>query len=104
MKDKEWQEVLATLSPLCSQWHLVKLDSPRALDPKEAAAWLTAQASSAHVHARLADALAATAGESLSVLCGSLYFVGQALLELGLAPATLGAEELALNNWTAPPK
>lgn len=104
MRDKEWQEVFAILSPLCSQWHLVKLDSPRALEPETALDWLMTQGSLAQVDSSLTAALAATADEPLTVLCGSLYFVGQALLELGLAPTTLGAEELALNNWTAPPK
>jgi hypothetical protein len=50
----------------------------------------------------LCDALAMTAGEPLVLIVGSLYLIGEALEQLGVAPAP-ATDERRLNEWTPRP-
>lgn len=103
LRDKDWQAICCTLAPLAESILLVPVPSKRTASPEE----LVAACAAGHPGARLTvchalqEALALTAGESLRLIAGSLYLVGEAMVLLG--GANHGLDERALNEWGAIP-
>jgi dihydrofolate synthase / folylpolyglutamate synthase len=99
-RDKDSASMCRTLAPLAGRLVLVPIHTERTEDPVR----LVDACRAANPHApieilpSLADAQAATAGEPLVVIAGSLYLVGEALelLHLSAAPPD---DEKRLNEW-----
>ena len=102
LADKDWLAIVGTLAPLAGRIVLAPVSSERALDPEalRSACTATCPNTSLTVCATLAEALGNSARDSLVLLTGSLYLVGEALERLGLAP-TRSRQERALNEWSA---
>lgn len=102
LQDKDWKRMSELLAPLASRILLVPVHSERTAEPHGLAeACLQGNpALRVNEYASLAAALADSCEESLLVITGSLYLIGEAmeLLHLSTAPAI---EERGLNEWTA---
>src|SRR5262249_15668299 len=81
LRDKDWQPMCETLSPLAAKIYLVPVASKRSASPEELVAACKAANPSAEITVAksLLEALEQTKGESLAILTGSLYLVGEAL-------------------------
>jgi dihydrofolate synthase / folylpolyglutamate synthase len=107
--DKQWPEICKTLAPLTSKVFTVPVASARTADAQELATAFRSANPAAEVFAcnSLSEALEKSGSpgrslhqsQSLIVITGSLYLVGEALEQLGFSPANSG--ERALNEWTA---
>jgi len=98
LADKDWELMAATLAPLGHRFATVRVSSARTLEPTLLVAALQRANPSAQVtaHATVADALAAVDTEPRVVVAGSLYLIGEALEQLGLATVP---GERELNEW-----
>lgn len=101
MEDKDWGAMSRLLAPSASRILVAPVASARRLDPEQAAAACRAVAPELPVQTcdSLGDALRRTEREPLTVVTGSLYLIGEALEQLGLA-TTPAADEKPLNEWT----
>jgi dihydrofolate synthase/folylpolyglutamate synthase len=100
LRDKDWQPMCETLSPLAVKIYLVPVTSKRSASPEELVAACRKANPSAEIAVAksLTEALERTAGESLVILTGSLYLVGEAMESLGLSPTGVTGER-DLNEW-----
>lgn len=98
LADKDWELMAATLAPLGLRFATVRVSSARSLEPALLAAALQRVNPSAQVsaHATVAEALAAVGTEQKVIVAGSLYLIGEALEQLGLATVP---GERELNEW-----
>ena len=108
LQDKDWRHICETLAPLAGRIFCVPVSSERTANPNELAEVCRAAnpAADVSVRANLGEALKTSletrgraARAPLVVISGSLYLVGEALEQLGLAPAA--ASERGLNEWNA---
>jgi dihydrofolate synthase/folylpolyglutamate synthase len=104
MNDKAWDRMCRSLAPSTQRILLAPVQSQRTADPESVAAACRDlnQQTQVTVCASLHEALAATAGEPLVVITGSLHFVGEAMELLRLSPS-LPLSERGLNEWNAVP-
>ena len=88
--DKDVGEVLSVLAPVVKKGYAVKTNNPRSLSAEETAAKMRAAGIDATACGSLREAIEATgrkAGEGRQTLiCGSLFLAGEALVELGAYP------------------
>jgi dihydrofolate synthase/folylpolyglutamate synthase len=100
MADKDLVGLARLLVPVVGSLCLTRFASERAASTEAlAAAFRTAGFTRPILEAQsTAEALALSVGEPFVVLTGSLYFVGEALEQLGLMKNP-GADEKSLNNW-----
>jgi len=101
LQDKDWPQICRTLAPMAARIFTVPVSSERTADAHELAASCRAANPAVETVAceSLRAALDRTASDSLVIVTGSLYLVGEALELLGLSPAAGG--ERALNEWSA---
>jgi dihydrofolate synthase/folylpolyglutamate synthase len=101
MRDKDCAAICEILAPLAGKIFISALYGERGADPPTLAGFCRkANAAAPIVLCRnAADALKQTADEPFVVVTGSLYLVGDAMVELGMAS---GATERALNDYSAP--
>lgn len=83
--DKDVGGVLATLAPLIRRGLAVEIDNPRSLTATATAEAMRRAGVDATPCASLADAIEA-AGDSPTLICGSLFLAGVALVKLGAYP------------------
>jgi len=82
--DKDVGEVLSVLAPLVKRGYAVRTNNPRSLTAEETAAKMRAAGIEAVACSSLVAALAAAQGPT--VVCGSLFLAGEALVALGAYP------------------
>jgi dihydrofolate synthase/folylpolyglutamate synthase len=101
MADKDYAAICGLLAPAAAKIFLSPIASDRGADPQRLAECCRQANPAAEVVVcrNIAQALAQTSGEPLVVVTGSLYFVGEALQELGLASSE---EERGLNDYGVP--
>jgi dihydrofolate synthase/folylpolyglutamate synthase len=96
--DKNWQLMCRQLASLAGRVLTVPVASDRGAAASDLAAECRAFLPNAtEACGSLAEAFAKAEGDSLVVVAGSLYLVGEALEWLGLSP---DVSERALNEWT----
>jgi len=102
LADKDWRAIVYTLVPLAGRIVLAPVSSQRALDPADlrAACESNFPNISLTVCPTVAEALENTSTDSLVLITGSLYLVGEAMECLGLASRP-PVDERALNEWSA---
>jgi dihydrofolate synthase/folylpolyglutamate synthase len=102
LADKDWPAIVRALAPLAGRIVLAPVSSERGIDlaALQSACAATCPNTSLTVCPTLAEALQNTARDSLVLITGSLYLVGEALERLGLAPKATG-DERVLNEWSA---
>jgi dihydrofolate synthase / folylpolyglutamate synthase len=100
LEDKNWESVCRTLATLAVRILATPVPSPRTASAEALALVCRAANPSAEIISTqaLAEALARVEEDSLVVITGSLYLVGEAMELLGL---NAGRGERALNEWTA---
>jgi dihydrofolate synthase/folylpolyglutamate synthase len=99
LADKDWQPMCKRLAELAARILTVPVSSERTAAAAELATACHTDGSVPAVEcASLSEALQRTADDSLVVVTGSLYLVGEALELLGLSPAG-SASERGLNEW-----
>ena len=105
MADKDLASLAQLLMPVIGSLCVARLASERAAAPERLAEVFRAAGYTGPILTAqsTAEALALTAAEPFVVLTGSLYFIGEALEQLG-AMTRPGADEKALNNWQAKTK
>ena len=107
--DKDAEEVLRILSPLVRRGYAVRTNNPRSLSAEETAAKMRAVGMDAVACASLADALALAERPNAcgrlgirTLVCGSLFLSGEALVALGAFPWPSGrfdpSERLSRNH------
>jgi dihydrofolate synthase/folylpolyglutamate synthase len=103
LSDKDWRSMVRQLVPLASRIITAPVSSERTVGPEELRAACVATGKGRPVRAAgsLTEALKWTATDSLVLITGSLYFVGEAMEQLGLE-ASDTAGERALNHWSPP--
>lgn len=84
--DKDVAEVLEILRPHVSRGYAVKTNNPRSLSSVELAAKMVAGGIPTEPCVSLAEALDRTAGAPQTLICGSLFLAGEALVALGAYP------------------
>ena len=101
LEDKQWPEICSMLAPLAGKVFTVPVASERTAKVGDLMEKFRLANPAAPVKScgHLADALSAVQCEPLVVITGSLYLVGEALEQLGLAAS--GTGEPGLNEWTA---
>lgn len=82
--DKDIETTLGILKPLVSHAFAVKTKNPRSLAPEEIAAKMNAAGIPATPCASIEDAISRSSGQTL--ICGSLFLAGEALVALGAYP------------------
>ena len=82
--DKNIDEILRILKPLATKVYAVKTSNPRSLPPADLVAKMAAAGMDATPCDSLADAISRSQGETL--ICGSLFLAGEALVALGAYP------------------
>jgi dihydrofolate synthase/folylpolyglutamate synthase len=102
LADKDWRSMCALIAPMVSKIHLVPVSSQRTATPEElgAACQMANPCVLIHLHPTLSQALAATDEKPFRLITGSLYLVGEAMEQLGVA-AVPSRDERALNEWGA---
>lgn len=102
--DKEWPKICETLAPLAQTILAVPVASNRTADAKELARACgeANPAATVYICSSLAEALQQASAETLIIITGSLYLVGEALELLGYLPSA--ANERKLNEWSAQTK
>jgi REG-2-like HAD superfamily hydrolase len=100
MADKDYAAICRALAPGAAKIFLSPIASDRGAEPQLLAECCRAANTAAEVVVcrNIADALAQAALEPLVVVTGSLYFVGEAMQELGLATSE---SERGLNDYGA---
>ena len=99
LADKDWRPMCTRLAQLAARVVTVPVGSNRTAAAEDLAAACREQLpETTEVCSSLAEALSKTEHESLVVIAGSLYLVGEALELLGLSPAG-SASERGLNEW-----
>lgn len=99
LADKDWRPMCRRLAQLAARVVTVPVGSNRTAAAEDLAAACREQLpETTEVCSSLAEALSKTEHESLVVIAGSLYLVGEALELLGLSPAG-SASERGLNEW-----
>jgi dihydrofolate synthase/folylpolyglutamate synthase len=99
LADKDWQPMCRRLASLASKVLTVPVASNRSAEAIDLAAACRAAAPAAtEACASLPEAMAKAGDDSLVVIAGSLYLVGEALEWLGLSPVG-NAHERGLNEW-----
>ena len=83
--DKDVDEVLSILAPLVKRGFAVRTNNPRSLSAEEVAAKMRAAGVDAEACPSLEDARRKTNGDP-TLVCGSLFLAGEALVELGAYP------------------
>ena len=100
MKDKDWTSMCRLLAPLAGRVLLSPVASERSALPEDLR--LVCRAANPDIEARvcsnLADALQIAGSPPLLVITGSLHFLGEAMEQLHLSPATANGER-GLNEW-----
>ncbi len=101
LDDKQWPEICSLLAPLAGKVFTVPVASERTAKAGDLAKTFrhANPVAEAVPCEDLAAALRAVRSEPWVVLTGSLYLVGEALEQLGLAASVAG--EPGLNEWTA---
>ena len=85
--DKDIGEVLSILAPLVKKGLAVKTNNPRSLSAEETAAKMRAAGIDASPCGSLREAIEHSNNPNTrTVVCGSLFLVGEALVELGAYP------------------
>ena len=89
--DKDVGEVLSILGPLAKKGYAVKTNNPRSLSAEEAAAKMRAAEINAIACGSLKEAIEQARGtrheaQGTTLVCGSLFLAGEALVELGAYP------------------
>ena len=102
LADKDWRAIVYTLVPLAGRIVLAPVSSQRSLDPADlrTACEATYPNTPLTVCSTVAEALGNTSKDSLLLIAGSLYLVGEAMERLGLASRP-HEDERALNEWSA---
>jgi dihydrofolate synthase/folylpolyglutamate synthase len=102
MRDKDWPGICRILAPFASKVFLCPTGSERSADPQLLVNSCREVNSTAPIFVchDLKEALDATDKETLTVVSGSLYLIGEAMERLHLSPAVA---ERGLNEWTADP-
>ena len=83
--DKDVDKVLAILAPFVKRGFAVKTNNPRSLAAETVAEKMRAAGIHAEACASLGDATR-KAGDGRTLICGSLFLAGEALVELGAYP------------------
>ena len=83
--DKDVGEVLAILAPLAGRGHAVRTNNPRSLSAEETAAKMRAAGIDASARGSLREAIDRSSDRE-TLVCGSLFLAGEALVELGAYP------------------
>jgi dihydrofolate synthase / folylpolyglutamate synthase len=101
LRDKDWPRMCEVLAPLARRVLVVPVQNERTATASELAEVCKRAQPDAEVisHASLSEALADAAGDSLVVIAGSLYLIGEAMELLELLPATV-RDERSLNEWS----
>jgi dihydrofolate synthase/folylpolyglutamate synthase len=100
LEDKDWRPMCLRLSALASRVLTVPVSSDRSAAAADLAALCREQLpQGTEACASLSEALSKAANDTLVVVAGSLYLVGEALELLGLTPGESGSER-GLNEWT----
>jgi len=99
LDDKNWETICRTLAVVATKIIVTRVSSKRTASPDALAPVCRAANTSAEVIVAdaLSAALSAAERDSLVVVTGSLYLVGEAMEMLGLSAS---ANERALNEWT----
>ena len=92
--DKDVGEVLSILAPVAKKGYAVKTNNPRSLSAEDTAAKMRAAGIDAVACGSLGEAIGRTGrkaegggpGERRTLVCGSLFLAGEALVELGAYP------------------
>ena len=89
--DKDVDQVLSILAPRIAKGYAVRTNNPRSLSAEETAARMRAAGIDAVACASLKDAIERVRGTGLephgtTLVCGSLFLAGEALVELGAYP------------------
>ena len=85
--DKDVGEVLSILAPIVRKGFAVKTNNPRSLSAEETAAKMRAAGLDAIASDSLRSAIGQSDGPSVrTLICGSLFLAGEALVELGAYP------------------
>ena len=89
--DKDVGEVLSILAPIVKKGCAVRTNNPRSLSAEETAAKMRAAGIDAIACASLKEAIELTRGtrheaQGTTLICGSLFLAGEALVELGAYP------------------
>ena len=102
LADKEWRPMLAQLAPLARRIITTRVGSVRSADPVELSATAHELNPRAEILATtsLKEAIAAAGSEKLTIITGSLHFIGEAMELLG-ASAAASVPERGLNEWDA---
>jgi dihydrofolate synthase/folylpolyglutamate synthase len=103
LEDKDAPEICRILAPVASRLVTVPVANSRTASAEQLAQMVRHGSPGVPVESALslADALAKTAGDSIVVVAGSLYLIGEAMELLGEVPAQ---GERALNEWSARPR
>lgn len=103
LEDKEWRRISETLSPLATRIFTVPVSSERAADASQLAEACRAANTNADVSTctSLEEALRRCSMDTLVIVTGSLYLVGEALEILGCS-SSVGSER-HLNEWRPSP-
>lgn len=85
MADKDIHGVINAIAPIASSFHCVRVQNPRSASAESLADIVRSECgiSPVFTHDNLADALAASPGQTL--ITGSLFLIGEALAHFGLA-------------------
>ncbi len=85
--DKDVGEVLSILAPFVKKGYAVRTNNPRSLSAEETAAKMREAGIDAIPCASLAEAIGmCRSANTLTLVCGSLFLAGEALVELGAYP------------------
>ena len=89
--DKDVTEVLSILAPIVKKGYAVRTNNPRSLSAEETAAKMRAAGIDATACGSLKGAIELTRGtrheaQGTTLICGSLFLAGEALVELGAYP------------------
>ena len=103
LADKDWQPMCARLTSVAARVVTVPVGSDRTAAAADLAAVCREQLPlTTEVCASLSEALLKTGNDSLVVIAGSLYLVGEALESLDLSPVR-STSERGLNEWGVAP-
>jgi dihydrofolate synthase/folylpolyglutamate synthase len=101
-KDKSWQAMCEILLPLAHSLFISPIQSERGIEPdtvKDFCLWFRPDLQ-IQTSRDLGKALADSTKHPISVVAGSLHFVGEAIQLLGISSAP-SSKESALNEWDA---
>ncbi len=96
LADKNWKYTVELLSPLVGSIVCVPVGSERGLAPSALATFAHQHCESVESCDSLTEGLEKVSDESLVVVAGSIYLIGEVMEQLGLMEF---AQERALNDW-----